>query len=192
MMIRFLLIMSYFLFVVSCKNSTESSKTNRLAKEKQQIELADTCKTFIEKFPSTFNEFNRLYGYNEEEGELYSQYEEDLNYFFNCSDVPVPDKMKKCISVCIGGEWDADAVGMLQHETLKLIKGNYKIALSMLDKLSNENAGSVWYFLFDGPHPNNEDNLETITYLSDKFGKDSKQVQILREQFNRLKSKESH
>lgn len=192
-MIKFLVIILAFLFTVSCKNSTESNQTTRTAKEVKEIVPTDTCKTFIDKFPSTYNEFNDLYGYSDKgEGELYNQYEEDLNYFFTCSGVSTLHKIKKSISVCIGGEWDADAVGMLQHETLRLIKENYKPALSVLDSLSEEEASSVWYFLFDGPHPNSKDNFETVEYLSNKFGADGKQTKILQEQFNKLKSEEKH
>lgn len=197
-MMKFLVIILSLLFIISCGNQKEANnKSDTLnAKEyKEDVQKAvNTCKLFIEKFPSKFSEFNRLYGYDDIKGGgiLYSKYEDDLSYFFSCSGVSNLEKLKKAILICIDGKWDADAVGMLQHKTLELIKEEPNNTLFIMNNLSDRESTSVWHFLLDGPHPNSKQNFEIVEYLSNQFGVGSKQTKILREQYSKLKLEESY
>ncbi len=146
------------------------------------------CKEFFNAFPNTFQDFNQLFGYDDKTGErrLYSKYEEHLAYFFNCSEVSDREKLNKAIRIGIDGKWEADASSMLQDETFKLIKDQPNEAKEILDSLPDKKAASFWYFLCDGPHPNDKEIVKKVDSLSSLLGKNSKQSKLLSEQYKKL------
>jgi len=144
------------------------------------------CKEFVNTFPTTFREFNELYGYEDGKGEgkLSLKCEEHISYFFNCSEVSDHEKLNKVIRIGIDGKWDADAIAIFQISAFKLVEENINEAKEILDHLPDEKAASFWYFLFDGPHPNKEQNA--VDSLSNLLGKKSKQSKLLSEQFKKI------
>ena len=70
----------------------------------------------------------------------------------------------KYIDICIDGIWDADCIeegfgigGKLYYDTKKIT--------SLLAKRTDKEIKSVFRFLFDGPHPNNELNKKVYNRL---------------------------
>lgn len=126
-----------------------------------------------------------MYGFDDENGShfLYSE-TEHITYFFSCSEVSDRKKLNKSIEIGIEGRWEADAISMFQDSTFKLVKNQTNEAKDILDNLPDEKASSFWYFLFDGPHPNNE--KESVDLLINLLGKDSKQSKLLLKQFKKL------
>ena len=147
----------------------------------------NNCKEFVSAFPNSFEDFNHLYGYDDETGarRLYSK-SEHIPYFFDCPDVADRDRIGKVIRIGINGTWDADSIGSFQEAAYELIKGHSTEAKGILDNLPEENAASFWYFLFDGPHPNDKRNVRKFELLLLNLGKDSKQSKLLKEQFQKL------
>lgn len=189
----------YLIFSVSCAQPQIEPKSNAqtnapIAQSELEKEAANlsklyedrNCEEFINIFPNTFENFDKLYGYEDGKGAhiLYSKYDEHLNYFAQCSDVSNRKKLNKVIKLGINGKWEADAYSSLQEIAKTLIKKQPEEAKTVLDKLSNENAASFWYFLFDGPHPNNYKSA--VKSFSELLGKQSKQSKLLLEQFQKV------
>jgi hypothetical protein len=181
------------LLVFSCKNPKETSSEKIIPTEvsgKKEIVLnnTDDCINLVNNFPSNFEEFNHIYGYDDikGEGDLYSKYEEHINDFFSCSEVSNYTKLRKAINVGINGKWDADAVGLFQHKLVDLIKSNPREALKGLDNVTKEEASSFWHFLFDGPHPEDKKNKEDVNTLMELFGKDNPQTLLLKQEYEKL------
>jgi hypothetical protein len=152
------------------------------------------CKEFIGVFPETFDEFNRVYGFDDEKGagRLYLKYEEHISFFFECPEVTDSEKLKKVIKIGINGKWDADAVGMFQNRAFKIIEHNPNETEDLLDNLPDDLASSFWFFLFDGPHPNDKTNVANYESLQALLGKNSKQSKLLAHQFQKLQKSDGH
>jgi hypothetical protein len=194
---------------VSCSSSELELKSNaqtintpqvkedsseQVAKKLTEQYDKKNCKEFINAFPNTFQDFNQLYGYDDQEGEriLFSKLNEHISYFFNCSEVSDREKLNKVVSIGINGKWDADAIGMFQDSTFDLIKDHPNEAKEILDSLPDDKAASFWFFLFDGPHPNDKENVKRVGLLSNLLGKKSKQTKLLLEQFQKLRDSDEH
>ncbi len=69
----------------------------------------------------------------------------------------IPDTIyyEKMISLGIGGFWEADAIEYMRLHLLGLVFQNSSLAIDILKKKTNEEITSFFYFLFDGPHPEN-------------------------------------
>jgi hypothetical protein len=65
-----------------------------------------------------------------------------------------------------------------------LVKDHPNEAKEILDNLPDDKAASFWYFLFDGPHPDNEQSA--VDMVIDSLGSDSKQSKLLSEQYKKL------
>ncbi len=171
-------------------NSSDIREDTLEGKAKRLTELYDNknCREFFDAFPNNFEEFDQLYGFDNEKGEriLFSKSEEHINYFFDCSEVPSLERLNKVIRIGIEGRWDADSIWMLQEASFKLVKNYPDKTKEILDNLTDEKAASFWYFLFDGPHPTNEE--KKFELLKEHLGKDSKQSKLLSEQFQKLET----
>lgn len=180
------------LLIFSCKNpNSENDKvksTEVTEKKETKINDTDDCVALVNNFPSNFQEFYRIYGYDDikGEGDLYSKYEEDINAFFLCSQVSNYVKLRKAINVGINGKWDADAVGLFQHKLIDLIKSNPQESLKILNNISRKEASSFWFFLFEGPHPEDKENKENVNALMELFNKDSTQTLLLKQEYEKF------
>lgn len=148
------------------------------------------CKEFFNTFPNTFEEFDGLYGFDDEKGErlLYSKYPKHFPFFFGCSEVSDQEKLKKVIKIGIGGKYnDGVPIDMFHGPTFDLIKSHPKKAKEILDNLPDEKSASFWYFLFDSPHPNDKQNVRNFELLQFTLGKNSKQSKLLSEQFQKVR-----
>jgi len=201
MKLNFALFLGLF-FAVSCGNSEFELKSNaqisntpviqedlkQTATRLTELHNAKNCKEFVNAFPNSFKEFNQLYGYDDEKGArlLYSK-PEHIDYFFDCSEVSDREKLKKSVEIGINGKWDADLIGEFQDRTFSLVKAHPNEAKEILNNLPDEKAASFWYFLFDSPHPNDKQNVRNFELMQFALGKDTKQVKLLAEQFQKLR-----
>lgn len=182
------LFLSLIYMLLSC-----DEKSVHQSVDENKISHIDSCYEFYNNFPSSFNEFDELYGFDDNSGEkmpLYDVYEENITKFFNCESPPDSLKLKKAINIGVGGRWDADAVSLFKRKTFILIKRNPETTLKILNSLTDEESSSFWYYLFDGPIPENRFNEQNIDTLYILFGKQNKQSKLLREQFEALKKKD--
>lgn len=182
------------LLVFSCKNPKKSNNEKiqlTEVSEENEINDPDNCIIFVNNFPSNFEDFNRIYGYDDIKGEgvLYSEYEENINNFFSCSGVSNYTKLQKAINIGINGKWDADAVGLFQYKLVDLIKSNHQEALESLNSITKEEASSFWHFLFDGPHPEDNKNKDDVDTLMKLFGKNNAQTLLLKLEYEKLLKK---
>jgi len=191
------------LFVaVSCNSSELEHKSNaqvsntpivqdsleQKATKLTELYNSKNCKEFVNAFPNNFQEFNQLYGYDDEKGAriLYSK-PEHITYFFDCSEVSSLEKLKKAIEIGINGKWDADLIGMFQDRVFNLVKDHPNEAKETLNNLPDEKAASFWYFLFDSPHPNDKEIVKRVDLLNNLLGKSSKQSKLLSEQYQKVR-----
>jgi hypothetical protein len=147
------------------------------------------CKDFVEAFPSSFKDFDNLYGFDDEKGggALYAKYPEHFPYFFSCGEVSDKQRLEKVISIGLDGRYrDGSPVDLFNGPAIDLITKNPVLAQSILDGLSDQKAISFWYFLFDFPTPKDKESQNQVESVKDRLGRNSKQAKLLDQAFNRL------
>jgi len=121
---------------------------------------------FFKMFPDNFKNFKKLYGYddsvnnNEFKGSpLYFSGKHILDY--EVLYVPKDDYLTKIISISINAQWQADNVNALQRNIKREYIYNDSLFVSKLRylKKSKSEVESFWIFFFDGPHPENKQEL---------------------------------
>jgi hypothetical protein len=148
----------------------------------------------ISLFPDNMEQFTEIYGYDDTSGKkpLYDDAFEHIKYFFNeVTNEYIDTLFAKAIGIAINGRWDADAVNYFQDEFIMVIKKYPKQFLSVISSKTVEESSTVWYFLFDGPHPSRtkecyEDIYNLIKPLSNV------QADLLRQQFEVLLKDEKY
>ncbi|SFU20248.1 hypothetical protein SAMN04489724_0279 [Algoriphagus locisalis] len=110
---------------------------------------------FLEQFPANFQLFMAYFGWDSDSNQanpLYEESNEYIVYFFDLlSQSKHRDFKSKLVGIATNGVWQEDAVNYFQNSALEYIKRNNSYRL--IDELSSEQAKSVLFFLFDGPHP---------------------------------------
>lgn len=115
---------------------------------------------FFKMLPDNFKNFNQLYGFSEEKGgmPLYGE-PHTIEYDDIRKSVLDSTYYLKLINIGIDGKWDADNISMLQD----VIHNNFvrkPVLFSQLLKNKNKlEIASFWIFFFDGPHPENKQEL---------------------------------
>ncbi|WP_228779882.1 hypothetical protein [Aquiflexum lacus] len=117
---------------------------------------------FFEAFPSSFQEMQSVFGYDEEKGaapmyyyniELESEGKISIiSFFYNLNYIDKEQHYNKYINICIGGQWDADNISEGFGIGAKLYNDTEAMA-SVLSKRTNKEIISAIRFVFDGPHP---------------------------------------
>jgi hypothetical protein len=108
---------------------------------------------YFELFPNSFQEFEDTFGFeNGIPAPLYDGHEY-IPQFFALDKIDETARMKKCISISIGGEWDADAVNYFQHELHDYILNNVDLNYQILRNRSNSDIESFFDFFFQSIHP---------------------------------------
>ncbi len=146
-------------------------------------------------FPNSFEAMQKLFGYNDSKGAAplydYPLGENIIRYFGQLTTIPKDKYYDKYINICIGGRWQADNIraGFGIHE--RLINDSEAIC-SRLTKRTDKEIKSVFRFIFDGPHPKNDDNQKIYNQLLLKIDKFDKRLsKLLAESYNQL-MKEVH
>jgi len=184
-----------FIIFISCTTNSTPKQIGTNDTSPTLNNRSDTCEGFFNKFPTTFEDFNRLYGYDETKGEglLYKSYEKEINYFFSCTGIADSVKLQKCINICKTGAWDADAVSMFQYYTLQMVGRNPNLAVNILRQLPDKEISGFWHFLFDGPHPADsavQRSFESLYKEIKSF--DTAMAEIMKGEYSKLKKSDDH
>ena len=166
----------------------ERDKGDDLVVRLSDLYDAKNCVGFFNAFPSTFSEFEQLYGFSDQLGEqpLYRKYEGHLQYFLHCPEISSRARLEKLIGIGVGGRWDADATAMIQDASYDLIKESPTEACEILNGLPDSQASSFWYFVLDGPHPKDRATIERMNVLKNALGNETKQLRLLTVQYQEL------
>ena len=172
-----------FFFNLSCKNFTETISLNQSEKIYQSLildsidikaiklkenyeQVINASKAekeslnliFFNSFPSSFDEMNDLFGYNEtREGPLYSDDLKIIKYFSQLDLIDKEAYYNKYIDICINGKWEADNITR-GFDIYKRILDDTNTICEVLAKKSDSELESIFRFVFDGPHPDNQFN----------------------------------
>lgn len=146
------------LLLISCRNSSQENKNviniKKAYNEKNEIE-------FLNQFPNKFETLNEYFGWNnstDKPNALYNDANKYIDYWFSLLlKVEYREYEKNIISICYGGKWDADGINYFQDKSINYFLKNKRMEL--LNSLSEKEAKSVLFFLFDSPHPEMHNEL---------------------------------
>lgn len=170
-------------------NATLDCSTFNFKNAKQQ---ADTLTKYFDKkqlsadekffcaFPNSFKEMQAVFGFDENKGEAplynYPNGENMIKYFAKLNTISKEIYYDKYINICVDGVWEADNIREAFGLEDRLINDT-KAACSSLSKRTDKEIKSVFHFIFDGPHPKNEENekkynelLPVLTKQNEKLG----------------------
>ena len=170
----------------------DSTRLYKSKKAKELVQLFDErdCKLFVETFPSTFSAFYELYGFsNDSPNELYNESISHITHLFNCINKDSNLEGEKVIDIATNGKWDADGVSFFQRELRSYIIKNSSIAIPVIDSKDKGEIESIYYFLLDGPVPDNKSSHE---FLSDLEKISSTQHRVANKVLEQLKKESEH
>ena len=117
---------------------------------------------FFRAFPDSFKDFKATYGYEEigmntTYGILYDNYEHIMDY--KPINIENKEYIEKLVDISVGGSWQSDNVAHLQNKVIEMYEGNSGLFVQYL-KVKDESAiKGFWEYFFDGPHPENQQEL---------------------------------
>mgnify|MGYP001803446814 CR=1 FL=1 len=74
--------------------------------------------------------------------------------------VPAAIYYEKLLSLGVGGFWDTDDITFLGMHISQLLYQDIALAVQVLEKKSDDEIASFWYFMYDHSHPGNEYDRE--------------------------------
>eukprot|EP01132_Coremiostelium_polycephalum_P005048 gene5048-6283_t len=88
----------------------------------------------------------------------------------------IPSKLyyEKLISLGIGGVWDEQTRYLLVGIRQLVVKKNLPLSIEILEKYTDDEIASFFYFLFDGPFP--EDTAYNYHYLYDSLKENNPRI----------------
>lgn len=144
---------------LSCNSQNKKMNLGSILKECKNHPSTECKKTFFYSFPKTYQEFQKVYGYDDVKGEapFYSNSEEHLVFFFETSLALKKEVfIDRLISISKDGKWDADSVNSFQDKMRKYFFANSDLFLKLLKNKNENEIKGFWYFFSDEPHFNNE------------------------------------
>lgn len=115
---------------------------------------------FFQYFPCSFTTFDSIYGYyphDKHKGELRPFVDKHLELFFSLNMIPYEIKVKRIVDIAKEANWDD---GMeFQYYLQQHIVINSSKYFKEIQKLTDEEIFNIWYYFFDGPHPENYNDL---------------------------------
>lgn len=162
------------------------------AQDSTSIDRQKWEQKFFCAFPSSFEGMQDIFGYDDETGAapLYSTdnpthkyidkriFSDVIGFFSGLKSIPDTAYYTKYIRINIDGRWEADNISEAFGFHHRLIS-NTEIACKTLSTFSDEEIRSVFYFIFDGPHPKNEHNEEIFETLKPKIESQNKRLSNL-------------
>lgn len=142
---------------------------------------------FFRMLPNTFEKFNNLYGFSEVSGgmPLYGEMH-TLEYDNIRKNVADSIYYLKLINTGIKGSWDADNVTMLQEVLNNNFLNNPTLFSKVLLTKNRLEVESFWVFFFDGPHPENRQELyESV--LSKFVNVDDSMIPVVKSAYDKVK-----
>lgn len=171
-------IMILHINLVSAQNAMYVCDVQHLISCYEQVRENRNCETieaYFEAFPTTFEEYRRVFGYEESlNSDIYGDlYYESLNYvaeFFSLDiDINQFEFSNKIIQICINGQWQADGVNYLSVNIINIVTTfeqncyyNYldiskcysdtlrEVFLSTMILYTDDEILSFWLFYLDG------------------------------------------
>lgn len=145
--------------------TNEKDRADSLVK---YVDLAKSTKESIsidrqifDFFPDSFEGMIKLFGYDKvsKGAPLYKWPvgENVIKYFGSIHTIPKDEYYAKYIDICINGYWDADNIRNA-FGFHKRLSEDTKFVCQVLSKRTDDEIGSVFRFIFDGPHPKNDEN----------------------------------
>jgi len=189
--------------VMSCNSNQKekADKSNKEIIEKKEL-VSDTIEglkkafnhkdylTFFKLFPSSYNHFLDLYGFDDEKGgrPLYELYEDHISYFFEYEgQINQIVFVKKLYEITKNGIWEADAPTILQDNLTRFILKQPQVILRLLISKPDKEKESFWFFVFDGSSKNDLQNKEKFRSIYKKINAlNHKQAEILRHEFEEM------
>jgi len=132
---------------------------------------ANDEKEYFEQFPGSFDEFNSLFGYAEQDQSISSEfkagplYEESNIYieaFFNLKEIGKITFYDKIIDISLGGKWFGDGVNYFSHGLEEKMTSDVSGFIETLAKRDSVQMSSFWYFYFDNVEPPEKIPVELI------------------------------
>lgn len=148
--VLYILIIFFTLFSCNTSKKQDIEITSEKLQESFESKNEDS---FLYQFPKDFDCFRVYFGWdniNDKPQYLYNEANDYIDYWFNLLNKHKQHE-KDLISICEHGSWEPDAVNYLQDKTIQFIKNKKKYYL--INELSDEDAKSVLFFLFDKPQP---------------------------------------
>lgn len=140
------------------EKAEDSSSANRIIWEQK----------FFCVFPNSFKGMQAVFGFDNENGAAplynYPKGENVIKYFSQLESIPDSIYYDKYIRINIDGFWEADNIRKAFGFANKLLKDT-KNACNVLSTFSEKEIKSVFRFIFDGPHPRNDYNIELYKKL---------------------------
>ena len=173
------------------KNVKQQADTLMKYFDKKQL-VSD--KKFFCAFPNSFKEMQDIFGFEDNKGAAplydYPSGENMIKYFANLNTISKEIYYDKYINICVDGVWKADnireAFGFADRLT-----NDTKAACSSLSKRTDNEIKSVFHFIFDGPHPNNDLNKETYNRLLPKVTKQNERLgKLLTDSYRKVMSED--
>ena len=166
--------------------SSTSAQLEKLRLRAESTQNKSDELAYLRAFPKNYDAFKlTFYGKNLDAlDELYDKHMEHLNLLDRLSKKYPNRVLSIWLSVAINGKWEADAIGILQHQLINYAAAHTKhFAESILKKSQNQQL-SIIKFLADvenhysyNSYQETQTNLENLGYkeLSEQFRK-AKQV----------------
>lgn len=183
---------------IDSKVSSNSKGDNlMIAKHLLSAYSKKSCTEFLAVFPDNFTEFYGLYGWdkiNDEPYTLYNNYESHIPFLFECLNFNNEDEIRKLFSICVDGKWEADGIGFFQDRVLKIVESDPKEILEILKtNFNSKEIAAIWYFLFDGPHPEDQANKKIYIKIHESIIEEyPQQTELLEQQYLKLLEQNYH
>lgn len=133
--------LSFFLAILALLNFDIESTANKLDNAYKH----DDYKSFVEAFPTSFEDFLSLYGFNKVDGErkLYSEASDHIEYLFSDQRIVSYGKLDILIQLSYGFKWEADAPNYLHSKSCELAQTSPR---QLADLLNNKNDADIISF----------------------------------------------
>ena len=166
------------------------------------IQRADTLMKYVNKnqiltnekffcaFPGSIEEMENLFGFDDTKGAAplyeYPKGKNIIDYFANLNTISKDVYYEKYINICVNGVWHADNIQEAFGFVNRLLNDT-DAACKALSKRTDEEIKSVFQFIFDGPHPNNDDNQKIYDQLHPILAKQNVRLaRLLTESYNKV------
>lgn len=164
--IKKILILVFVCLASSCRSvSLPASDTTKAEQLEKYYRLSTNTNVvgdkqkFFDYFPSTFSEFNLLYGYDSKTSKpqvLYNEASDHIRGLLcQLDENEIKGYYDKLISLTYGSEWEADAVNYLQNCIQKRFRENSDSFATALAAKNQGQMSQFFAFYFSGPpdHP---------------------------------------
>jgi hypothetical protein len=161
--------------IISCVFSSDNAR-------------ARSEKLFFDLFPSKFDCFNYLYG-NAKHSVLNSYSLDHVEILFSLNIIGPTQHVAKQIELSLQGSWEADAINYLRYNMKNQVSNILHQFVKQLSAYPDKEILSFWYFLFDGPHPENYKDDYNKLYNRCK-ALDSEIAELMRQAYEKLLSED--